>query len=168
MEEMTGKRARGKRATTAPSVGIGTIARALLSTALLYRKVSRAKRALAVSQATGSARRRCGKACKGRCRCKGRGRGRRCVKQRGPVRSLGAMSIGATALGALAVGAFAIGALAIRALAIKRLAIRRGSVGELDIRELKVGRLEVDELLIREETRSQPPTEPRPDRDFPA
>jgi hypothetical protein len=159
---MTGKHMRRKRPSPTPSISILTIARALLRTALLYRKVARAKRLMTVSTAIPSKRRRGGRA------AMGVGRGRCPHKKGSPARSLGALSVGATALGAFAVGAFAIGALAIRALAIRRLAIKRGVVDELGIRELRVGRLEVGELLVREETRSQPPTAPRSDREFPA
>lgn len=144
--EMSHKRSKGKRSSPKPSAR--TIARAMLGTAILYNKLMRAR--AAAGEKTGmAASRRSDKACK----CKGR-----CPCHRGnasPMRSLGAMSVGATALGALAVGALAIGALAIR-----RLAIKRGDVDRLDIRELKVKRFEVDELLVREETRSQPPIPP--------
>ncbi|MGN6372281.1 MAG: hypothetical protein ACTHM1_04740 [Solirubrobacteraceae bacterium] len=141
---MSRKPSKGKRSSPTPSAR--TVARAMLGTAILYNKLVRA-RAVAGAKTGMVASRRGGKAC----RCKGR-----CPCHRGkasPVRTLGAMSVGATALGALAVGALAIGALAIR-----RLAIKRGDVERLDIRELKVKRFEVDELLVREETRSQPPT----------
>lgn len=142
-EEMTRKRTKGKRPSPTPSVR--TIVRAMLGTAILYNKLTRAGVA-AKAKAPGPASRAGGKACK----CKGR-----CPCHRGnasPMRALGGMSVGATALGALGVGALAIGAIAIR-----RLAIKRGDIERLDIRELKVKRLEVDELLVREETRSQPP-----------
>lgn len=147
MEGMSRKRARGKRSGPVPNAG--TIVRAMLGAALLYNKLLRASGA-AGPKAALAARRYGGKgcACKGRCPCH---RG----KLAAPIRATGAMSVGATGLGALAVGALAVGALAIR-----RLAIKRGEVERLDIRELKVGRLEVDELLVREETRSQPPTPP--------
>lgn len=141
-EEMTLKRSKGKRPSPMPSAR--AIMRAMLGTAILYNKLTRAGTA-AKTKAPMSAGYGTGK----RCKCKGR-----CPCHRGkasPVRMLGAMSIGGTALGALAVGALAIGALAIR-----RLAIKRGEVERLDIRELKVKRLEVDELLVREETHSQP------------
>jgi hypothetical protein len=157
MEGMSGKRIQRKRRSATPSVSVGAIVRALLSTALLYRKLARAKRAVTASRATASRRGCRGKASKvavlGRCH-----RGKTA-----PVRAIGAMSVGATALGAFAVGALAVGALAIR-----RLAIKRGAIEQLDIRELKVGRLEVDELLVREETRSQPPTQPEAEGEPPA
>lgn len=127
--------------------------RAVVGAALLYNKLVRAS--AAAGPKPGKAARRYGRkaswkgagkgcACKGRCPCHR-------AAHAAPMRATGAMSVGATALGALAVGALAVGALAIR-----RLAIKRGDIERLDIRELKVGRLEVDELLVREETRSQP------------
>lgn len=146
-EEMTRKRSKGKRPSPTPSVR--TIARAMLGTAILYSKLTRAGAAAKAKAARTKAVMPAGRGAGKSCMCKGR-----CPCHRGkasPVRMLGAMSIGGTALGALAVGALAIGALAIR-----RLAIKRGEIERLDIRELKVKRLEVDELLVREETRSQP------------
>ena len=149
-EEMTGKRSKGKRPSPKPSAR--TIARAMLGTAILYNKLTRASaeaRSKAPTRPGWGGGKGC--KCKGSCPCH-RGKA-------GPFRSLGAMSVGATALGALAVGALAIGALAIR-----RLAIKRGDIERLDIRELKVKRLEVDELLVREEARPQPipPSGPHP------
>lgn len=144
--KMSRKRSKGKRPSPTPSAR--TVARAMLGTAILYNKLARAG-VVAGSKAGMAASRHSGRACK----CKGR-----CPCHSGkasPMRTVGAMSVGATALGALAVGALAIGALAIR-----RLAVKRGDVGRLDIRELKVKRFEVDELLVREETRSQPPIPP--------
>lgn len=159
MEGMTGKRIRGKRPSPTLGVSVGAIARALLSSALLYRKLTRAKRMLSASKMTPRKR-----GSRGAMRPGMGGKmakaGRCPYRRGGAARSLGALSVGATALGAFAVGAFAVGALAIRALAIRRLAIKRGGVEELDIRRLKVGRLEVEELLVREETHSQPPTPP--------
>jgi hypothetical protein len=152
-EEMTRKRSKGKRPSPTPSAR--TIARAMLGTAILYNKLTRAGTA-AKAKAAMPPGRGPGKSCQ----CKGR-----CPCHRGnasPLRALGTMSVGATALGATALGAVAVGALAIGALAIRRLAIKRGDVERLDIRELKVKRLEVDELLVREETRSQPSSPPPP------
>lgn len=127
--------------------GGAVLLRTLIGALLWYRNAMLAKRTLAVAK--GAAKR--GARCK---RCGGPSHRGPCAV-RSPVRGLGAMSVGATALGALAVGALAIGAVAIR-----RLALKRGDVERLDIRELSVGRLEVDELLIREETRSQPQEPP--------
>jgi hypothetical protein len=152
MHGMSGKRTQRKRRSAGPSVRVIAVMRTLFSLAMLYKRATRARRAVASSPPVrvASARKAAKRARKeGKCPSCGR---------RSRAGSLGALSVGATTLGALAVGAFAIGALAIRALAIRRLTIKRASISELDVRDLKVGRLEVDELLVHQETHSQPPT----------